>query len=84
MSSGEADLHAACMATQHGMETESMARELGVRLDAMELQVDASAVTGIIDRQGTGERESSGLESLVAADTIDPHVKKLECVRFDQ
>ena len=54
MSSGEAELHAACMAAQQAMGTENMARELGVHLDAMELQVDANAAIGIIDRQGLG------------------------------
>ena len=55
MSSGEAELIAACMATQHAMGRESIARELGVHLDAMELQVDANAAIGIIVRQGLGK-----------------------------
>ena len=52
MSSGEAELYVACMAAQQAMGTENMARELGVHLDATELQVDANAVIGIIGRQG--------------------------------
>ena len=51
LSSGEEQLYAARMATQQAMETESMARELGVRLDTMELQVNADAAMGIIGRQ---------------------------------
>ena len=54
MSSGEAELYAACMAAQHAMGTESMARELGVHLDATELQGHANAAIGIIGRQGSG------------------------------
>ena len=51
-SSAEAELYAACMAAQQAMGTENMARELGVHLDAMELQVDANEAVGIIGRQG--------------------------------
>ena len=50
MSSGEAELYAACMAAEHAMGTESMAREWGVHLIAVELQVDANAAIGIIGR----------------------------------
>ena len=52
MSPREAELSAACVATQQAMEAESMARELGVRLAAVQLQVDANAAFGIIGRQG--------------------------------
>ena len=52
MSSGQAELCAASMAAQQAMGTKSMARELGVHLDAMELQVDAILAIGIIGRQG--------------------------------
>ena len=55
MSSGEAELHAVCMAAQQATGTESMARELGVHLDAMELQVGANAAIGIIGWQGLGK-----------------------------
>ena len=55
MSSGEAELHAACMAAQQAMGTENMAREVGVHLDTMELQVGAIAAIGIIGRQGLGK-----------------------------
>ena len=55
MSSGIAELHAACMAAQQATGTENMTRELGVHLDAMELQVDANAAIGIIGRQGLGK-----------------------------
>ena len=41
------------------MGTENMARELGVHLDAMELQVDANAAIGIIGRQGLETRVGS-------------------------
>ena len=51
----EAELYAPCMAAQQAMGTENMARELGVYLDAMELQVDANAAIGIIGRQGLGK-----------------------------
>ena len=51
MSPREAELSAACVATQQAMEAESMARELGVRLAAVQLQVDANAAFGIIGRQ---------------------------------
>ena len=54
VSSGEAQLFAAYMATQQAMGTESMARELGVRLDVMELQVGANEAVAIIGRQGLG------------------------------
>ena len=43
------------MAAQQAMGIESMAREQGVDLDAMELQVDASAAVGILGRQGLGK-----------------------------
>ena len=43
ISSGKAELYAACTAAQQAMGTESMARELGVHLDAMELQVESLA-----------------------------------------
>ena len=36
------------MAAQQAMGTENMARELGVHLEAMELQVDANAAIGIL------------------------------------
>ena len=52
LSSGDAELYAARMAAQHAVGMESMAREQGVDLDAMELQVDASAAIGIVGRQG--------------------------------
>ena len=52
MSSGEEELYAACMAAQQAMGVESVAREQGVNLDAMGLQVAANAATGIIGRQG--------------------------------
>ena len=55
LSSGEAELYAACMSAQQAMGIESMAREQGVDLDAMELQVDANAAIGIIGRQGQGK-----------------------------
>ena len=42
------------MATQQAMRTERIARELGVRLDAMELQVGAKVDIRIIRRQGPG------------------------------
>ena len=53
--SSEAELYVACMAAQQAMGTESMAREQGVDLDAMELQVDANAAIGVIGRQGLGK-----------------------------
>ena len=55
LSSGEAELYAACMAAQQAMGKEKMARDLGVHLDAMELQVDADAAIGIIGKQGLGK-----------------------------
>ena len=51
LSSGEAELYAACKAAQQAMGMESMAREQGVHFVAMELQVDANAAIGI-GRQG--------------------------------
>ena len=48
MSSGDAEVYAACMATQQAMGTESIARELGGCLRALELQVDAEAAIEII------------------------------------
>ena len=45
MSSGEAELYAACMAAQQAMGMENLAREQGVDLDTMELQVDSNAAT---------------------------------------
>ena len=44
-------MYFACTATQQALERENMARELGVRLDAVELHVDANAAIGIIGRQ---------------------------------
>ena len=67
MSSGEAELYAACMAAQQAMGTESMAPESRVHLDAMELQVDANAATGIIGRLGFGKWRRLDFELLVAA-----------------
>ena len=67
MSSGKAELYAACLAAQQAMGTENMARELTVHLDALELQVDANAATGFIGRQGLGKLKTSGRELLVAA-----------------
>ena len=64
LSSGEAELHAACMAAQQAMGIESMAREQGVDLDAMELQVDANPAIGIIGRQGLGKVRHLGLSYL--------------------
>ena len=90
MSSGKAELYAACMAgsasrrhgtasgcqcghwnhwqagigKQHAMGTENMARELGVHLDAMELQVGANAAIGIIGSQGLGTLKHLGLSNL--------------------
>ena len=55
LSSSEAELYAACMAAQRAMGIESMAREQGVDLGAMELQADAHAAIGIIGRQGLGK-----------------------------
>ena len=52
MSSGETELYAVCMAAEQAMGTDSMARELGVSLDAMELRVGANAAIGIIGNQG--------------------------------
>ena len=52
MNPGEAELSAACMAAQQAKGTDNMAREFGVHLHAMELQVDANAAIGIIGRQG--------------------------------
>ena len=66
MSSGEAELYAACMAAQQAMGTENIAREFGAHLDAMELQV--AAMRPLESSQaGIGETETSGLELLVAA-----------------
>ena len=67
MSSGEAELYAACMAAQQATGTENMARELGVHLDAMELKVEANAAIGIINKQECGKIETSGSEPLVPA-----------------
>ena len=64
MSSGEAELSAACMAAQQTMGTEIMARELGVHLDNMELQVDANAAIGVIGRQGLGTLRHLDLSDL--------------------
>ena len=64
MSSGEAELHATCLAAQQAMGTENTARELGVHLDAMELQVDANAAVGIIGRQGLGKLSQLDLSCL--------------------
>ena len=55
LTSGEAELYAACMAAQQAMGMESMAREQGINLDTMELQVDADAAIGIVGRQGLGK-----------------------------
>ena len=55
MSSGEAELYAACMVAEQAMETENMARDLDVRLGATELQVDANAAIRIIGRQRLGK-----------------------------
>ena len=52
MGSGDTELYAACMATQQAMGTDSVARELGLRLDAMEVQVDANSAIGFIGREG--------------------------------
>ena len=41
-----------------------MARELGVRLDEMDLQVGASVATGIIDRQGLVSLRHLGLSHM--------------------
>ena len=43
------------MPAQQAMGIESMAREQGVDLDAMELQVDGNVAIGIIGRQGLGK-----------------------------
>ena len=51
LSTGEAALYAACMAARQATGVEGMAREQGVNVDAMELQVDANAAIGIIYRQ---------------------------------
>ena len=64
LSSGEAELYAACMAAQQAMGIENMAREQGVDLDAMELQVDANAAIGIIGRQGLGKVRNLDLSYL--------------------
>ena len=55
------------MAMQQAMGTESMARELSVCLDAMELQADASAALWNHRQTGIGESETLGLELPVAA-----------------
>ena len=72
-----------------------MARELGVRLDAMELQVDANPSVGINDRQRDficlwlqavvrGKRVANNMADLgtksLERETIDRHVEKLKCV----
>ena len=69
MSSGEAELYVACMAAQQAMGTKNMARELGVHLDAMELQVDANAAIGIIGWQGLGKLRHLDFDLFVAAVT---------------
>ena len=42
------------MSSGYAARQENMARELGVHLDAMELQVGANAAIGIIGKQGLG------------------------------
>ena len=58
LSSGEAELNDACMATQQAMGTESMARELGARLNPRELQVDANTAVETRCPVGTGKSET--------------------------
>ena len=58
------ELHAACVAAQEALGTEIMARELGVRLDAMELQAGANAAIGTIGRQGWGKLRHLDLSNL--------------------
>ena len=81
MNSGESELCAAYMAVQQAIGTESMARELGVHLDAMELQVGANTAIGIVGRQGLGNLRHIDLSYLwlqaaVRGKQVDP--KKLQ------
>ena len=55
------------MAAQQAMGMENIAQKFGVHLDAMVLQVDASAAIGIIGRQGLGKLRTLGPELLVAS-----------------
>ena len=72
MSSGRAELYAACMGAKHAMGTENMAREWGVHLDAMEPQVDAKC--GLWNHWQAG---------IVVIETSGPglHVAAVSCAR---
>ena len=55
MSAGGAELYTEFKATKQAMGTRSMDRELVLRLDVMELEVDANAATRIVGRQELGK-----------------------------
>ena len=62
MSSGEVELHAACVAAQQAME-----RRTWLISTTWNCKWPANVATGIIGRQGLGKIETSGCELLVAA-----------------
>ena len=55
-----------------------MARELGVRLGAVELHVDATAAIGIIGKQGLRKVKHSGLVDFLAADSCVRNARRLQ------
>ena len=83
MSSGEGELYAACMAAQQAIRTENMARELGLHLDAMELQVDAHGALGVIGRQGLGKLRHLDLSYLWLQSVVRGKQVNLKKVQSD-
>ena len=71
-------MYAARTATQQAMATESMARELGVRLGAVKLLVDANAAIGIIDKQGQKKVKHADLVVCLAADSCVRNASRLQ------
>ena len=54
LSSGEAELYAANFGSAQLLGLQSMAKDLGIELEA-DLLIDASAAMGIVNRQGLGK-----------------------------
>ena len=96
LSSGEAELYVTCMAAQQAMGIESMAREQGVDLEAIFLQMNANAAIGIIGRQGLGKVRHLHLSYFWLQDAVrskqvvlrkvqsGDNMENLGCVRLDQ
>ena len=73
-SPGDAVLHAACMATLQAMETESMARELGVRLDVMQVASGLQRRCRNHRPAATGESETFRRFCCASSETSAPKV----------